>query len=452
MGGRSGMRNKLALTIALASFAFATALGVGLAGAEPGDHRIGPAPGDDARVPTAPAAQLPACSNGLDDDGDGLVDLNDPDCLERPERRPARNRAPAAPPAEVAAPAGRSSRAPTPATASRSGRASTPARPRGRPARRSSRTRASAARPAAAPAAAASAAPPATAGVQPQATGASGGSAYLDGGSPTADNPTRDDLALRPGADRRPQLRHRLLRDPALPAADLPGLRHRVRDPLGGARLDQQNRDRLRHQPQRLQRRRDGLDAVHPLELGDVRGRRQRRRPQGPLQPGRRDLRRGQLPEGGRRPRRTSTTRSSPTTTPTGTCRRCCSTRRPTASCPADLVGSLTGLTEGAHFPVAADASYADDISARAALKRATPGEREAYGNAADVISSSPTRRGINIFAAEGAPVVAVNDGVIQKSGNSEKLGNYVVLEDAYGNRYTYAEARQDRPRAIARW
>ena len=56
------------------------------------------------------------------------------------------------------------------------------------------------------------------------------------------------------------------------------------------------------------------------------------------------------------------------------------------------------------------------------------------------MISSSPTRRGINIFAAEGAPVVAVNDGVIRKIGSSPKLGNYVVLEDAYGNRYTYAE------------
>jgi hypothetical protein len=35
--------------------------------------------------------------------------------------------------------------------------------------------------------------------------------------------------------------------------------------------------------------------------------------------------------------------------------------------------------------------------------------------------------------------VVAVNDGVIVKSGNSQLLGNYVVLRDAYGNRYTYA-------------
>ena len=40
---------------------------------------------------------------------------------------------------------------------------------------------------------------------------------------------------------------------------------------------------------------------------------------------------------------------------------------------PDDLVGSLTGLTEGAHFPVAAKSRYADDISEREALARATP-------------------------------------------------------------------------------
>jgi len=110
---------------------------------------------------------------------------------------------------------------------------------------------------------------------------------------------------------------------------------------------------------------------------------------------------------------------------------------------PADLVGSLTGLTEGAHFPVAADARYADDISTRAALRRATPKERRAYGSVADVIASSPTRRGINIFSHRGAPIVAVNDGVITKTGQSTKLGPYVVLRDAYGNRYTYAELGQ---------
>jgi murein DD-endopeptidase MepM/ murein hydrolase activator NlpD len=105
---------------------------------------------------------------------------------------------------------------------------------------------------------------------------------------------------------------------------------------------------------------------------------------------------------------------------------------------PSGLVDSLTGLTEGAHFPVAAKARYADDISERQAAKRATPKQGQT-GNAAEVISDSPTRRGINIYAKDGAPVVAVNDGVITKIGKSKELGRYIVLRDAYGNEYTYA-------------
>jgi len=56
------------------------------------------------------------------------------------------------------------------------------------------------------------------------------------------------------------------------------------------------------------------------------------------------------------------------------------------------------------------------------------------------VIESSPTRRGINIYSHDGAPVVAVNDGVIRKIGHSERLGNFIVLQDGYGNRFTYAQ------------
>jgi len=106
---------------------------------------------------------------------------------------------------------------------------------------------------------------------------------------------------------------------------------------------------------------------------------------------------------------------------------------------PDDLIGSLTGLTEGARFPVAADARYADDISEREAAKRSAP-RKGVAGNAADVVSASPTRRGINIFSKKGAPVVAVNDGVIRKIGDNKKLGKHIVLEDSYGNRFTYAE------------
>jgi murein DD-endopeptidase MepM/ murein hydrolase activator NlpD len=105
---------------------------------------------------------------------------------------------------------------------------------------------------------------------------------------------------------------------------------------------------------------------------------------------------------------------------------------------PSDLVGSLTGLTEGAHFPVAANARYSDEQSARAALTESAADARIS-SNAAEAISSSPTSHGINIFAKQGSPVVAVNDGVIRKMGHSAKLGNFIVLEDTYGNRYTYA-------------
>ena len=103
------------------------------------------------------------------------------------------------------------------------------------------------------------------------------------------------------------------------------------------------------------------------------------------------------------------------------------------AGVPADLIGSLTGLTEG-RFPVYARARYADDLAERALLKRVKTGE-----NAANLVESSDGRRSIGIFTRLGAPVVAVNDGEIKKIGESRKLGRYVVLQDVYGNRYTYA-------------
>ena len=104
------------------------------------------------------------------------------------------------------------------------------------------------------------------------------------------------------------------------------------------------------------------------------------------------------------------------------------------AGVPADLIGSLTGLTEG-RFPVFARARYADDVAERALLKRVQRGE-----NAANVIESADDRRSIDVYARPGAPVVAVNDGVIKRIGRSERLGRFVVLQDVYGNRYTYAQ------------
>ena len=40
---------------------------------------------------------------------------------------------------------------------------------------------------------------------------------------------------------------------------------------------------------------------------------------------------------------------------------------------------------------------------------------------------------------SEGAPVVATNDGQVKKIGSSPTLGRYVIVQDVYGNRYTYA-------------
>jgi hypothetical protein len=106
------------------------------------------------------------------------------------------------------------------------------------------------------------------------------------------------------------------------------------------------------------------------------------------------------------------------------------------AGYPPDFVGSLTGLTEG-RFPIAARAKYADDAAERAARARIKAGQ-----NAARVISSSPTRRGIDIYTSEGAPVVATNDGIVRQIGHSAAKGNFIVLQDVYGNQYTYSQLR----------
>ena len=103
---------------------------------------------------------------------------------------------------------------------------------------------------------------------------------------------------------------------------------------------------------------------------------------------------------------------------------------------PSNLVGSLTGLTQG-HFPVAAKATYADDLS-EAEAKKFGKRSRKA-GNRALVVDGSKHRRGIKVFARRGAPVVAVNDGRIVRIGRSKRLGRFVQLQDVYGNTYTYA-------------
>ncbi len=103
---------------------------------------------------------------------------------------------------------------------------------------------------------------------------------------------------------------------------------------------------------------------------------------------------------------------------------------------PSPLVGALSGLVEG-HFPVAAPAKYADSNVTKLAKTRIKT------SNASIAIDSNPGDTGTKIFAAQGSPVIAVNDGKILKVGHSKTLGNYIQLQDATGNVYTYADLGQ---------
>ena len=85
------------------------------------------------------------------------------------------------------------------------------------------------------------------------------------------------------------------------------------------------------------------------------------------------------------------------------------------AGVPADLVGSLTGLTEG-RFPVYARARYADDIAEQQLLKKREAGRERRPRRRVERLP--PQHRHLR---QQGAPVVAVNDGVIKKIGNEQE-------------------------------
>jgi hypothetical protein len=428
------MRNKLSLTIALACFGLVTALGVGFAGADEVStttEATTPAPA----TPTAPTPALPACSNGVDDDEDGLLDAEDSGCeapTDTSEEGPAPSSGTTAN-SDVEAP-------PAPAQPSQHGggfeSGATIAGGGGKAHRNESLGEISGG---SGNSGGGVVAPSATGGVQMHTSASSGGSQYSSGGTPTAENPTTTIAPFGPAPIGVPNF---VIDSFEIPPFLLPiyqacgteyGIPWEVLASINkiesgfGTNMGPSSAGAIgwmQFLPSSWEA--FGLDAN-----GDG-----RKDPYNPvdaicaaahylkLSGGSRDLYGAIFAYNHA----------------DWYVQEVLGYARAYGKLPSDLVGSLTGLTEGAHFPVAADASYADDLSAREALKRSTPGAEQAYGDAAEVISSSPTRRGINIFAAEGAPVVAVNDGVIEKMGRSARLGRYVVLQDAYGNRYTYAE------------
>ncbi len=434
------MRKQFALTIALASFGLVTALGVGMAGAEPDTQAT--APLATPALPVEAATPPPACSNGLDDDGDGLVDAEDPDCSEPADDDEApESKTPAegeALPAPAPAPTSPAPTAAVPATGIQQGATIDGGKVKAG-SDKAHHNQSLGDTSGGGGSTGAISAPPATAGVQPPAVGISGGSSFGAGGSPTPANTSATFAAFGPTPIGVPNI---LIDSFEIPPFLLPiyqacgteyGIPWEVLASINkietgfGTNLNVSTAGAvgwMQFLPSTWETY--GVDAN-----GD--GRKDPYNPVDAICAAASYLKAA----GGAKHLYDAILAYNHAD---WYVQEVLLYAQAYGKLPAALVGSLTGLTEGAHFPVAADASYADDISTRAALKRATPDERAKYGNAADVVTSSPTRRGINIFAAQGAPVVAVNDGIIEKVGSNDKLGKYVVLEDAYGNRYTYAE------------
>jgi Transglycosylase SLT domain/Peptidase family M23 len=425
------MRTKLAsILAALAGFLAITAVAAALAGAEPLSESTAVSP-SPITTTAVPSLQAPACANGLDDDGDGLTDVEDPDC-EAPED--TTEVPPATPPSEPSESEPLSAPTPTPGDQPEGGvkqGSEIGGGGAGGGATRNDEL--------AAPGGAGNggiSAPSANGGGdQPLPEGSDGGSQFTEGGAPTAANPTTTIAPFGPAPIGVPNF---VIDSFEIPPFLLPiyqacgteyGIPWEVLASINkietgfGTNLNVSSAGALgwmQFLPSSWEA--FGLDAN-----GDGR--------QDPYNPvdaicaaahylklagGNKDLYQAIFAYNHA----------------DWYVQEVLLYARAYGRLPSDLIDSLTGLTEGARFPIAADARYADDIAARAALQDGG----EDLGSAGEVISSSPTPRGINIFTKEGAPVVAVNDGVVRKLGHSAQLGNFVVLEDTYGNRYTYAE------------
>ena len=422
------MRQKLALITALAGFALITALGVGMAGAEQSTTGLDASRAANGLTTAPTPFQAPACSNQEDDDLDGLVDLEDSDCesvsdpseeaeVAAPE---AAEPAPAVPPVSEQPQSGASLNA----TAADDADGVTRNETLGTATSRSG---------------GGVSAPRATAGDQPPEEGPDGGLQFGNGGAPSAANPSTTIALFGPAPIGVPNF---IIDSFEIPPFLLPiyqacgteyGIPWQVLASINkietafGTNLNVSSAGAMgwmQFIPSSWEMY--GLDAN-----GD--GRKDPYNPVDAICAAASYLKAAGAEE-------SLYDAIFAYNHADWYVQEVLLYARAYGKLPPDLVGSLTGLTEGAHFPVAADARYADDISAREALSKATPQAREEFGNAAEVISSSPTRRGINIFAREGAPVVAVNDGVVVKMGKSKRLGRFLVLRDAYGNRYVYAK------------
>jgi murein DD-endopeptidase MepM/ murein hydrolase activator NlpD len=113
---------------------------------------------------------------------------------------------------------------------------------------------------------------------------------------------------------------------------------------------------------------------------------------------------------------------------------------------PSALVDSVTDLAEG-DFPIQLGyhASYrAASVPSAGATAGAATASRSGTAPAPSAVGAAAAagvRRApsADIFAASGAAVVSAQDGTVVAIGHSRTLGRYVVVRNAFGARFTYA-------------
>jgi len=108
------------------------------------------------------------------------------------------------------------------------------------------------------------------------------------------------------------------------------------------------------------------------------------------------------------------------------------------AQMPTSMVGALTGLADG-RFPVRGHAEYDGALDRDSALERVRSGESPAR-----IVSDAEDRDHMDIEGDPRARVISVSDGIVQrviKSKRGRRIG--LVIEDSYGNRFSYYGIRR---------
>jgi len=108
------------------------------------------------------------------------------------------------------------------------------------------------------------------------------------------------------------------------------------------------------------------------------------------------------------------------------------------AAMPTSMVGALTGLADG-RFPVRGDATYDGALDRDSAIERVQNGESPAR-----VVTDAEDRDHMDIEGKPGAKVISVSDGVVQRvitSKSGRRIG--LIIEDSYGNRFSYYGIRR---------